>query len=128
MFPRLDQRSQADVKELLSPKDRLDYRYFHKRAYFLSVIKSALEQASRKKGDLQGTEVTWDYAAGDRRRPVIAVTAGKGAQTPFFSSDPKADLYRTRPKASTHDSHPCLCPAKYLSSHFTIPNPRSRPT
>ncbi|WVF73208.1 hypothetical protein IAT40_008027 [Kwoniella sp. CBS 6097] len=62
---------------MFSPKDRMDYRYFHKRAHYLAVIFSALRQLTKKEGTLNGAEIQWGKASKDVRRPVIVITAGK---------------------------------------------------
>lgn len=61
---------------MLSPKDRMNYRYFHKRAHYLAVIKAALENAASADEELKGMEISWSE---DDRRPVIILKAGKGA-------------------------------------------------
>lgn len=63
---------------MFSPKDRMGYRYFHKRAHYLAVIGKALRGASERDGPLYGVGIKWEFANGDERRPVIAVHAGKG--------------------------------------------------
>jgi U3 small nucleolar RNA-associated protein 22 len=63
-------------QELFSPKDRLDYRYFYKRGYYLGIVKSNLEKASKAKGGFGGATISWDSQ--DERRPVIAISVGKG--------------------------------------------------
>ncbi|WRT70438.1 uncharacterized protein IL334_007436 [Kwoniella shivajii] len=62
---------------LFSLKDRMDYRYFHKRAHYLSVIYAALQKSAKQAGPLNGVTLSWDSSMGDVRRPVIVVTAGK---------------------------------------------------
>nr|XP_031858971.1 uncharacterized protein CI109_005639 [Kwoniella shandongensis]KAA5526043.1 hypothetical protein CI109_005639 [Kwoniella shandongensis] len=62
---------------LFSAKDRLDYRYFHKRAHYLAIIYAQIQQLVDKEGTLQGVEVDWTTSNGDERRPVIALTVGK---------------------------------------------------
>lgn len=65
------------LQELFTPKDRLDYRYFYKRAYYLGTVKAALERsAAGGAGPLQGAQVDWQSE--DERRPVVAITVGKG--------------------------------------------------
>jgi U3 small nucleolar RNA-associated protein 22 len=68
------------AQELFTPKDRLDYRYFYKRGYYLGIVKSSLEKASRREGGLGGATVAWDSQ--DERRPVIAISVGKGVSLP----------------------------------------------
>ncbi|OCF40806.1 hypothetical protein I317_05418 [Kwoniella heveanensis CBS 569] len=62
---------------MFAPKDRMDYRYFHKRAHYLAVIFSALRQLIKKEGSLNGAEIQWSRAMEDVRRPIIIITAGK---------------------------------------------------
>ncbi|KAK8853038.1 hypothetical protein IAR55_003739 [Kwoniella newhampshirensis] len=63
---------------LFSPKDRLDYRYFHKRAHYLAVIYGQIRRLAASAGTLRGVSVEWASSNGDERRPVILITAGKG--------------------------------------------------
>jgi U3 small nucleolar RNA-associated protein 22 len=63
---------------MFSAKDRMNYRYFHKRAHYLAVINKALIAASKKGGALSGVKARWGFASGDERRPVIILRAGKG--------------------------------------------------
>ncbi|WVQ80672.1 hypothetical protein IAT38_002777 [Cryptococcus sp. DSM 104549] len=62
---------------IFTPKDRLDYRYFYKRAHYLAVIFSELKRLSEKKGNMKGIEVEWTTAMGDERRPIVTLAAGK---------------------------------------------------
>ncbi|ORX40762.1 Nrap protein [Kockovaella imperatae] len=63
---------------LFSPKDRMDFRYFHKRIYYLAIIKKSLEMLGEKSGaSLSGIKVRWEDAHGDSRRPIIVISAGK---------------------------------------------------
>jgi U3 small nucleolar RNA-associated protein 22 len=54
----------------------LDYRYFYKRAYYLGIVKAALEKSSKVDGDLKGVSVSWESQ--DERRPIVAIAVGKG--------------------------------------------------
>ena len=67
---------------MFSAKDRMDYRYFHKRSHYLAVIKAAIIKAFNKDAALQGIEVEWAYSMDDPRRPVISLKAGKGQSIP----------------------------------------------
>lgn len=58
------------MKTMFTPKDRLNYRYFHKRAHYLAVIKEALQ------AEMEGLVVEWRDV--DARRPIIVLRAGKG--------------------------------------------------
>nr|ODN99927.1 hypothetical protein L204_02372 [Cryptococcus depauperatus CBS 7855] len=62
---------------LFSAKDRLDYRYFHKRVHYLAVIFYNLQRLSMEDGPLSGVKLRWSIAMGDERRPVILLSAGK---------------------------------------------------
>jgi U3 small nucleolar RNA-associated protein 22 len=53
----------------------MNYRYFHKRAHYLAVIKAALEEAASADEELKGMDISW---SGDDRRPIIILKAGKG--------------------------------------------------
>jgi len=66
----------TDEQELFTPKDRLDYRYFYKRGYYLGIVKAGLVKAAKAEGGMNGASITWDSQ--DERRPVIAITVGKG--------------------------------------------------
>ncbi|WWC64350.1 uncharacterized protein I303_106960 [Kwoniella dejecticola CBS 10117] len=62
---------------MFSAKDRMDYRYFHKRSHYLAVIYSELFKMAKKDGSLSGVQISWDQAMGDARRPIIKITVGK---------------------------------------------------
>jgi U3 small nucleolar RNA-associated protein 22 len=47
---------------MFSAKDRMNYRYFHKRAHYLAVINKALTTASKKGGPLSGVKARWGTA------------------------------------------------------------------
>lgn len=53
----------------------MNYRYFHKRAHYLAVVKTAIEKAMLADEELKGLEVTWKM---DDKRPIIVLRAGKG--------------------------------------------------
>jgi U3 small nucleolar RNA-associated protein 22 len=64
---------------MFSAKDRMSYRYFHKRAHYLAVIAKALNEASTSaKSPLSRVRLTWENVMGDARRPVIVLSVGKG--------------------------------------------------
>ncbi|KAI9164211.1 U3 snoRNP protein [Blastocladiella emersonii ATCC 22665] len=52
--------------DLFQPKDHLNYRYFHKRAFYLAHAASILKAA--------GLRVEFAYDRNDTRRPMLAVT------------------------------------------------------
>lgn len=63
----------------------MSYRYCHKRAHYLAVIYSAIQELAGKEGSpLSGAEISWEDVIGDARRPVLVIQAGKGA--PFSSA------------------------------------------
>ena len=62
---------------LFSAKDRMDYRYFHKRSHYLAVIKAAIVKAFSKNDALSNVQVEWAYSMEDVRRPIISLLAGK---------------------------------------------------
>lgn len=67
------------TQSLFSPKDRMSYRYFHKRAHYMAVVLSALSKLARSQGSpLHGCEVEWQDVHDDGRRMAIVITAGKG--------------------------------------------------
>lgn len=64
---------------MFSPKDRMDFRYFHKRSHYLAVVAQSLQKPTRdSKSPLSGMEVGWGFTSGDTRRPCITLKAGKG--------------------------------------------------
>ncbi|CAJ0769232.1 9820_t:CDS:1, partial [Entrophospora sp. SA101] len=59
---------------IFQEKDYMNYRYFYKRAYYLSVLASAL-----KKNSLDfNVKMEFDTLDGDRRRPILKLKAVKG--------------------------------------------------
>ena len=57
----------------------MDYRYFHKRKYYLGVIKQGLEAlAGKSDSPISGAEFKWENTHGDPNRPMIVVSLGKG--------------------------------------------------
>ncbi|WVW85925.1 hypothetical protein I302_107963 [Kwoniella bestiolae CBS 10118] len=62
---------------MFSPKDRMDYRYFHKRSHYLAVIYATIQKLAMHDGPLNGVKLSWDVSMGDARRPIINVSAGK---------------------------------------------------
>ncbi|KAK0556523.1 U3 snoRNP protein [Tilletia horrida] len=73
---------------LFQEKDYLNYRYAHKRAFYLGVVGAALASASapgsegsKKQQDL-GVEVHFQFAEGDSRRPILVLTPRKDSVAP----------------------------------------------
>ncbi|WWD03397.1 hypothetical protein V865_001449 [Kwoniella europaea PYCC6329] len=62
---------------MFSPKDRMDYRYFHKRSHYLAVTYAAIQKLAKEDGPLRGVQVSWETAMGDARRPIVKISAGK---------------------------------------------------
>ncbi|WWC91505.1 uncharacterized protein L201_006451 [Kwoniella dendrophila CBS 6074] len=62
---------------MFSAKDRMDYRYFHKRSHYLAVIYSQVQKLAKQEGLLHGAELSWTNSSGDARRPIINIVAGK---------------------------------------------------
>eukprot|EP01137_Pigoraptor_chileana_P005519 Opistho-2@48704 len=54
--------------DYFQPKDHLNYRYFHKRAYYLAVVAAAIKKDGRL-----GPSVQYADWAGDSRRPIIVI-------------------------------------------------------
>ncbi|CAK9784420.1 Nrap protein, partial [Cutaneotrichosporon oleaginosum] len=59
-------------QDMFSAKDRIGYRYFHKRAHYLAVIAAGIKKA---KGPLSGVTVRWENL--DAQRPIVVLEAGK---------------------------------------------------
>ncbi|WWC71798.1 uncharacterized protein I206_105757 [Kwoniella pini CBS 10737] len=62
---------------LFSAKDRMDYRYFHKRSHYLAIIYSEVQKLSKKDGPVSGAQLSWENSMGDARRPIIKIQVGK---------------------------------------------------
>ncbi|CAJ0827726.1 12110_t:CDS:10, partial [Entrophospora sp. SA101] len=68
-------------KSIFQEKDYMNYRYFYKRAYYLSVLASAL-----KKNSLDfNVKMEFDTLDGDRRRPILKLKAVKDHSETDFS-------------------------------------------
>jgi len=68
------------VQAMFSVKDRMSYRYFHKRAHYLAVICASLNKwAAQSDTPMYGVKASWESAMGDERRPIIKLSVGKGA-------------------------------------------------
>ena len=65
---------------MFSAKDRMSYRYFHKRAHYLAVIFASLQlQSQISSSPMYGMILSWEYASGDERRPTFTLSAGRGS-------------------------------------------------
>ncbi|RKP24788.1 Nrap protein-domain-containing protein, partial [Syncephalis pseudoplumigaleata] len=68
-------------KDLFTEKDVLNYRYFHKRAYYLAEIAAAFKRASPAQ---LAVHLSYAYIDNDPRRPILLLTGnGKGGDTDF---------------------------------------------
>ncbi|KAK0529877.1 U3 snoRNP protein [Tilletia horrida] len=65
---------------LFQEKDYLNYRYAHKRAYYLAVLGAALADPASDKGETAlGVKVSYQFANGDPRRPILVLESKKEA-------------------------------------------------
>jgi len=72
--------SSLTIQTTFSPKDRVDFRYFHKRSHYLAVIAQSLQKLSQDAtSPIRGMDVEWGFTGGDTRRPCISLSGGKGA-------------------------------------------------
>ncbi|KAI8056751.1 Nrap protein [Syncephalis plumigaleata] len=70
-------------KDLFTEKDILNYRYFHKRAYYLAEMASALKRASPTS---LAVHLSYTFIDNDPRRPILVLTGnGKGGDTDISS-------------------------------------------
>jgi hypothetical protein len=77
----------------------LDYRYYHKRNYFLAIIYHSLVQVSQQAASpFNGASVQYAAEAGDARRARITLSLGKGAQASHTKSKVLLIEFRTRPE------------------------------
>lgn len=67
----------TDCQSMFSPKDRINYRYFHKRSHYIAVVKKAIAAKFGKDKALSGAEIGWQTSMDDRR-PVVVIKVGKG--------------------------------------------------
>ncbi|KKZ62074.1 hypothetical protein EMCG_03437 [[Emmonsia] crescens] len=66
---------------LFQKKDYLNYRYFHKRAYYVACIAAGIKDAGEP-----GFKISWSYQEGDTLRPVILLEPTEGADEAFIRS------------------------------------------
>ncbi|PGG97841.1 hypothetical protein AJ79_09077 [Helicocarpus griseus UAMH5409] len=66
---------------LLQRKDYLNYRYFHKRAYYIACVAAGIKDASEP-----GFKLSWSYQDGNTLRPVILLEPTGGADEAFIRS------------------------------------------
>ncbi|ORY28154.1 Nrap protein [Naematelia encephala] len=107
--------------ELFSPKDRMSYRYFHKRAHYLAVIAASFRGTAKKEGSMHAVEVTWDTSV-DPRRPVVVLSAGK-AQGSKYALDIR--IHAAIPQSVFAPN--TLAPSKSLLWHPSVSEDASTP-
>ncbi|KAI5855226.1 Nrap protein [Tricharina praecox] len=61
--------------EMFQEKDYMNYRYFHKRAYYLAVVASALADSK----ELRGLKMEYSFMNGDQLKPILVVSPGSEA-------------------------------------------------
>lgn len=66
---------------LFQKKDYLNYRYFHKRAYYIACIAAGIKDTLEP-----GFKISWSYQGGDTLRPVILLEPAEGADESFIRS------------------------------------------
>ena len=109
-------------RHIFQEKDYLNYKYFHKRAYYLACIATGLKEAGECNFGI-------DFALqnGNQLKPVIIVSPGYGSDD-FSKSNCKirillsydGDLF---PVAKTLPHKNCVRPAEKLSSQAKLPTP-----
>lgn len=60
---------------IFQAKDYLNYRYFHKRAYYLAVVTAALRDSE----NLTGLRFSFDLLHGDHLRPLLLIAPPEGS-------------------------------------------------
>ncbi|OJD12798.1 hypothetical protein AJ78_06655 [Emergomyces pasteurianus Ep9510] len=66
---------------LFQKKDYTNYRYFHKRAYYIACIAAGIKDAGEP-----GFKISWSHQEGDTLRPVILLEFTEGADESFIRS------------------------------------------
>lgn len=69
--------------DIFQEKDYINYRYFHKRAYYLAVLAASIagDKATKK------LKLSYEYMNGDHLRPILVVSsANDGSEADFKSS------------------------------------------
>ncbi|KAF8543045.1 Nrap protein [Trichophaea hybrida] len=56
--------------EIFQEKDYMNYRYFYKRAYYLSVVAAGIADSK----DLKGLKVEYGYMNGDELKPILVIS------------------------------------------------------
>lgn len=68
---------------IFTDKDYLNYRYFHKRAYYLSVLAASIAGDKSTKG----LKLSYEFMNDDHLRPILVVSSGTdGSETDFKGS------------------------------------------
>ncbi|KAG0297764.1 hypothetical protein BGZ96_004955 [Linnemannia gamsii] len=68
-------------EELFQEKDHMNYRYFYKRAYYLSVLAAAIQD---KKSGMSSTRTEFSTLDGDQRKPILILhPSGDKSETDF---------------------------------------------
>ncbi|OAX81037.1 hypothetical protein ACJ72_04623 [Emergomyces africanus] len=68
-------------RSLFQKKDYLNYRYFHKRAYYIACIAAGIKDAAEP-----GFKISWSHQDGDTLRPVILLEPTESADEAFIRS------------------------------------------
>lgn len=68
-------------EELFQEKDHMNYRYFYKRAYYLAVLASAIQD---KKSGMSATKIEFSTLNGDQRKPILVLSPSGGRIHFFF--------------------------------------------
>ncbi|KAF9428924.1 hypothetical protein BGZ94_000488 [Podila epigama] len=68
-------------EELFQEKDHLNYRYFYKRAYYLTVLAAAIQD---KKSSMSNSKIEFSTLNGDQRKPILVISpSGDKSETDF---------------------------------------------
>ncbi|KAG9327014.1 hypothetical protein KVV02_006491 [Mortierella alpina] len=68
-------------EELFQEKDHMNYRYFYKRAYYLSVLAAAIQD---KRSGMSSTRTEFSTLNGDQRKPILILhPSGDKKETDF---------------------------------------------
>ncbi|KAF9186701.1 hypothetical protein BGZ50_002363 [Haplosporangium sp. Z 11] len=68
-------------EELFQEKDHMNYRYFYKRAYYLSVLAAAIQD---KRSGMSNSKVEFSMLNGDQRKPILILhPSGDKSETDF---------------------------------------------
>lgn len=73
LIPRVFAQSLMHTKSIFQEKDYLNYRYFHKRAYYLACIATAIEESEKCT-----FVINYIYQNDNHLQPIIAISPGDG--------------------------------------------------